>query len=184
MRQLSCRSAILLLCFFGLFATTKAQTQKITLPQKQMTILSVFEEIEKQTRLTIAYNEANLNVNRIISVDVKDKQLTEALQIVLKGTNATFKIQGKQIIIVAENPAPTTDRYMGVVVDENGEALPGATIQLKKGATGTISDANGNFALDVPKGSVISVSFLGYLTREVVLGENRALRIALQEDNR
>ncbi|MDR1719430.1 MAG: TonB-dependent receptor, partial [Dysgonamonadaceae bacterium] len=39
-------------------------------------------------------------------------------------------------------------------------------------------------ALDVPKGSVISVSFLGYLTREVVLGENRALRIALQEDNR
>jgi TonB-linked SusC/RagA family outer membrane protein len=36
----------------------------------------------------------------------------------------------------------------------------------------------------VPKGSVISVSFLGYLTREVVLGENRALRIALQEDNR
>ncbi|MDR3219466.1 MAG: TonB-dependent receptor [Dysgonamonadaceae bacterium] len=184
MKQLHPNCIVLLLFLLGLSFATKAQTQKITLPQRQMTILSAFEEVEKQTQLTIAYNEAILNVNRKISVNATNKPLSEVMQVILKGTNTTFKIQGKQIIIVTEHFASTPNRYTGTVADPKGEAVTGATIRLKDGSAGAISDINGNFVLDAAVGSMIRISYVGYVTQDVKLGEQQHLKIVLQEDSR
>lgn len=68
----------------------------------------------------------------------------------------------------------------GVVVDENGEPVPGANVIIAGKARGTITDVDGKFALPVPKGAMLQVSFIGYITQQVVAGEN--LKIVLKED--
>jgi TonB-linked SusC/RagA family outer membrane protein len=57
----------------------------------------------------------------------------------------------------------------GKIVDEKGESLPGATIQLKGTTKGVISDFDGVFSISVPSDATLVVSFLGYLSEEVVV---------------
>lgn len=96
-------SRVCIILFIILFSSLNlnAQNQKITLPSGEKTIQSAFDEIEKQTKMTIAYNESVINVKQTVNADISGKTLAEAMAILLKGTNTTYKIQGDRIIIVA-----------------------------------------------------------------------------------
>ena len=73
----------------------------------------------------------------------------------------------------------------GVVVDALKEPLPGASIQIVGMSTGTVTDLDGNFSIQVPKGKSISVSFIGYVTQEIPVNQNQTkLTIQLQDDSK
>jgi len=177
------RICFILLILLSGVQNLNAQNQKITLPQGQKTILSAFEEIEKQTKMTIAYNESAINVKQSINANVSNKSLSDALTIVLQGTNTTYRIQGKQIIIVAAPKQVPTKKYKGFVLDDKGESVIGASIVLKGNTSvGTITDIDGNFTIDVPEGSTIVISYIGFRPQEIKLGNNTTLDIVLRED--
>jgi TonB-linked SusC/RagA family outer membrane protein len=171
--------AVLIIYLLGLSFNLIAQNQniRITLPQKQMSILSAFEEIEKQTNLTVAYNEAKINVNQIISVNVVDKTLSEAMTAILSGTETIFRIQGSQILLISAAP----QQYAGAVTDKSGEPLTGASVVVKGTNKAIMADIDGNFTLNVAPGSVLVVSFLGYNTKEITLGNETTCNVVLEE---
>lgn len=176
-----------LIFFFILFGSQNAfaQQQRITLSEGQKTILSAFEEIEKQTQMTIAYNESVINVKQVIDVSVSNQSLPEAMATILKGTNTTYKIQGKQIIIVAAPKQAPTRKYNGVVLDPAGESIIGASVMLKEdNSVGTITDVDGRFSLEVPVGATVVVSYVGYVPMDVRLGNKTSLDITLKEDTK
>ena len=71
----------------------------------------------------------------------------------------------------------------GKVVDENGESLPGATVQQKGTSNGLITDIDGNFSISVPSDATLMVSFIGYKGVEVNVGGKTELgKITLQSD--
>jgi TonB-linked SusC/RagA family outer membrane protein len=178
------KKAIIFLCLFSISLTIQAQNQKITLPKRQMTILSAFEEIEKQTDRTVAYNESTIDVKRNISVDVTDKTLSEAMAAILKDTGTTFKVQGKQLIIVSAPVAATMKKYSGTVTDEQGEAVIGASIGVKGSKTGMVTDLDGRFSIEASPGAVLSVSYIGFKTKEEKLGNSTEVQIVISEDER
>ncbi len=78
----------------------------------------------------------------------------------------------------------TTFRLRGVVMDENSFSMPGASVQVKGLSTGTITDVDGNFDLEVPVGKTIVVSFVGYKTQEIVIKKDISpLKVILKEDS-
>jgi len=71
----------------------------------------------------------------------------------------------------------------GNVQDETGFPIPGANIIVKNTSKGAVTDFDGNFVLTgIDKGVTISVSYIGYVTKELVITENKVLNIQLQED--
>ena len=79
-------------------------------------------------------------------------------------------------------PAPLLN-VRGLVKDENNEPLPGVSIVIKGTQRGAVSDQNGNFTLEVPsKESVLLFSFVGYLPREVTVGNQTFIEVSLQAD--
>lgn len=70
----------------------------------------------------------------------------------------------------------------GVVVDENGEPLIGVSVKVQGTATGTVTDLNGRFSIDSPKGAVLSLSFIGYKTI-TVKADGTPLNIVMKEDS-
>lgn len=70
----------------------------------------------------------------------------------------------------------------GIVVDENGIPIIGATIKIVGTSDGTISDMDGKFELDVAPKSVLEVSYIGYATQKVKLGSVSSLQITLKEE--
>ena len=70
----------------------------------------------------------------------------------------------------------------GIVTDQNGEPVIGATIQVKGTKNATVTDFEGNFTLSDPQG-VIVVSYIGYITQEIKYSGQPTLKIVLKEDN-
>lgn len=72
----------------------------------------------------------------------------------------------------------------GRIIDKTGQPLPGATIKIKNTQKATTADLNGNFTIDATPGTVLVVSFTGYLTKEVTVADAANLTIQLLEDNK
>src|ERR1700674_2917649 len=72
----------------------------------------------------------------------------------------------------------------GKVTGSNNEALQGVNINVKKSSRSVFSDASGNFNIRVAKGNVLVVTSVGYLKREITVGDNPVINVALSTDTR
>jgi len=70
----------------------------------------------------------------------------------------------------------------GTVVDTNGEPIPGVTVIVEGTTTGTVTDLNGNFNLDASEGEVLVISFIGYQTQRIPIGNQNNLDVLLKEE--
>ena len=76
------------------------------------------------------------------------------------------------------------NKVQGTVIDETGEPVTGVTIRVKgKSTLGTITDIDGKFTIDASSKDVLVVSFIGYVTQEIKVGNQKVLQIKLKEDN-
>lgn len=182
---------IVLLVLLTLFTSTICwgQNQLITITGNNKTILSIFEDIEKQTGLSITYNQTKLDVNKKIRQDFNNKSLTMVMTEILKDTGFSFLFEDKYIVIVLskpeqpDQPKENTKKVSGVISDANGEPIIGANVIIKGTATGVISDVDGNFTLDAPSNAVLQISYIGYLTSEIPVRNKTNLSVTLQEDS-
>jgi TonB-linked SusC/RagA family outer membrane protein len=71
----------------------------------------------------------------------------------------------------------------GVVKDQNGDAVIGATVKVVGSKAGTVTDSKGHYSINAPEGSVLSVSYIGFLTKQMRLRGENVVDITLQEDN-
>ena len=70
----------------------------------------------------------------------------------------------------------------GQVTDKNGDGVIGATVKVKDAVTGTVTDFDGNFSLNVQKAGTLVISYIGYLTKEVAFTPGQTLNITIEED--
>jgi len=71
----------------------------------------------------------------------------------------------------------------GVITDENGDPMPGATITIANSTKGTVSDIDGNFSLEVEEGTTLLVSFIGYTTKRIQVGNQTQFKISMLLDD-
>ena len=164
-------NALVLLLLFLPYYGNAQDNRKITIEESNIPIRTAFSLIEQQTGYTIAYEQSVLNVDKQISLSLKNESIENALKQILKDTQATFKIRGYHIIIsslpkVAEQKKRMTQNIKGSVKEESSEQpIPYASIILMNAPQyGTVTDSLGNFIInDIPIGRYdIKVSCLGY----------------------
>ena len=139
--------------------------------------------MESQTGMTIAYNEAIIDLNQTVSVNITNKSLSEALTEILKNTGTTFSIQGKQVIISSSSARQQTKKITGIITDETGEPIIGATIKVKGEPTGTVTDIDGKYSIDANPQSTLIISYIGYLPIEVPVANQAMVNLQLKEDS-
>lgn len=71
----------------------------------------------------------------------------------------------------------------GAVTDQTGQPLPGATVVIKDSGKGTTTDFNGNFSIEVNKGQILEISYVGFITKSVTIGDAISYNISLEEDS-
>jgi len=177
------------------FATnTYSQETFFTLEYNNRTVKEVFNEIERRSEYIFFYIDNSLNLKRKVSVKVENQQVDALLDQVFAGTSNSYHISDRQIIITRKAVQPVVPaeapelmqqgrRISGVVKDASGEPVIGANVVVKGTTNGIISDVNGNFTLNVDEGAVLRISFIGYISQEVPVGNKTNLQITLAEDN-
>ncbi len=100
---------------------------------------------------------------------------------VVRKDHALATLSVKTADALALTPSDTKALIKGVVYDDKGTALPGASVSVKGTQSGTTTDANGRFSLNVPDGAkVLMVSFIGMITQEVTIGTRQTIDVRLK----
>ena len=183
------RRTTFLLCMFFLFYPevycAEAQTS-LSLRLQDVPLEQVLSAIETQTSYRFLYNK---DVTRRVSIDVQNKELPDALSQLFVGTDITYTLKNKQIVLTrlpvkGVGPDTPVKTISGIVRDERGEPVIGANI-IENGVpgNGTITDVDGMFSLSVPDKAILVVSYIGYLTQEVPAG-GANMHIVLKDDTK
>lgn len=181
--------SLLSVASIGLSLSASVQGMPITLQGDKVSLSSVLSQIENQTDLFFAYDENAINLNRPVSVDIKEQSLDAVLSSLFNNTSIGYEIEGKNIVLFSKTASKTTvnspiKQASGVVVDNSGIPVIGASIQIKGSTTGTITDIDGKFALEVSPNDILVISYIGYTTQSIKVGNKTSFNIVLKEDNK
>jgi len=161
-------------------------SQAITFNIKNVTVKEAIESLKDNSGYSFVYERNDLDTKKIISVSATQKSINDIVNQIIKGQNVGFQITGKNIAITSKRSQPqpeqTTRMITGIVTDTNGEPVIGATVMIKGGKTGTVSDVNGNFSLEVTDQTTLVISYVGLSTVEINVGTQNKLIVKLQED--
>lgn len=173
----------LMIFFFFFTQQMVASSQSITLSSNSITVKEAFSEIEKQTGMSVDYDESVTNLNKPLNTSISNKPLNEALKLILKGSGCTYVLKNNHIIISAQvsQPQQQSLTITGTVSDNMGP-IAGANVVEKGTTNGIITDMDGNYSLSVAKGAVIQISYIGYITKEMTVGDKKKLDVQLIED--
>ena len=175
--------------FFSLLLASQMtiSAQNVSFSTNKVTLKSAFEKIEKASKYKIAYNSSLLNANRSVTLSKKSDDVFGMLTQLLKGTNCTYELEGNYIIIKPQQKTQTSGKKVkvrGVIKDETGEPIIGATVRVKGQSEGTVSDFDGNFTLDVTDDNTLQISYIGYQTQEFAVDKQHHFSIVLEEDKK
>ena len=180
---------LLVVCVFCSYAeNVHSQNAKVSIRMSNVQLDKILDAIEKQTDYLFIYNN-EVDINRVASVKAQNEAVGKVLDKVLEGTGINYKLEGTHIILTTKSVAGTNRAQQnnvikGTVVDVNGEPIIGANIRVKGTTQGTITDFEGNFAVEASVKSVIEISYIGYLTQEIVVNSQKAIRVVLKEDTK
>jgi len=154
---------------------------------KEISVEEVFELISEQTDHTFFYKSSlfvnapkvTLKKGTIKANDLLQKGLSSGKFIYKFSKNGSILIEKRAIVPVAK----VQQTINGQVIDTSGNPLPGASILIKGTSNGTQSDFDGNFSLNLSnENATLVISYLGYLTKEVSIGNQKKITVTLEED--
>ncbi len=153
------------------------------------TVREIFDIIEQGSNYRFFYNDEFESASKIIDLEIKNKDINQVLDRILASTDYTYKVFENNLIVISlkDNIRALSDLQQkivrGTVTDEQGNPLPGVTIVVKGTTTGITTDVNGNYVLEnVPPQSTLVVSFVGYTSQEILIGERSQINISLQQE--
>lgn len=180
---------LLMVCVFCSYAgNVHSQNAKVSIRMNNVKLDKILNEIENQTDYLFIYNN-QVDINKITSVKVKNEAVAQVLDRILSGTGINYELEGTHIILTTEaikdlHAQQQAKTVTGTVTDVSGEPIIGANIRIKGTTTGTITDIDGNFSIEAEPQSVIEVSYIGYLTQETVINNQKSIRFLLKEDTK
>lgn len=182
-KRLNLRTALISLCMFA-FVGTSAQTGTVTVKLRNASVKELFSAIEKQTSYRFSYRDAEIKGKGNVTISATNRGLKQLLEGELSKLGLKYAVSGNKIIVtpVVAATSAQSKKVTGKVVDANGEPVIGATIKEQGTANGTITDFDGNFALDVADNAMLEVSYIGYKSQELQAVAGRTLSVTLRED--
>jgi TonB-linked SusC/RagA family outer membrane protein len=177
---------IALLSFQSFALDNYAQSKKIDLKITEASISQVLERIENQSEFFFFYNNKAVSLDQKVSLNVKDKTITELLDVLFKNTNVEYTINNRQIILSnreSNSSAVQQKKITGKVTNSNGEVVPGLAVAVKGTTNGTVTDINGDYSiLDVPADATLVFSFIGMKTQEIKLSGKSVVNVTMEEE--
>lgn len=183
------RNTVLALFIFAgtAFASESySQTMKVTVVADNISTGKVISEIEKQTDYLFVYNVNEVNLKRNVKVNAQNKSVAEVLNKVFEGTGIYYAMEGKNIMLMNRandsEAAQQINKITGIVKDANGEPIIGANVTVKGESIGTITDIDGRFVLDTPANAVLQITYIGFTSQDVKIGNKKEIVVTLTED--
>ena len=171
-------------CTFSTWALP-SQDKTVTLSLRDVSIETALNAVKKQTGVNLLYNSQMFKGAAHVSVNVKNEKWKLALKLILNPRGFDYVVKDGIVVIRKMKSDKGDRRVHGMVVDATGEPIPGASVLVKGTRTGTSTNIEGEFTLNVNSDKVaLEVSFIGMKKQTVQVDATRkkALEIVLVDD--
>lgn len=185
--------AMLFLMATSAYAQNPDGNVKLTVTGTNITLAQAFQQIKKQTGLTVFYNNQLLNDNEKTNIDLKNVPLSTVLNTLLKGKNIGYEIRRDKVIVLNSKSitiAPKQDdNYLikGKVVDATtNKALAGVSVMVKGDRNKvTVTNTDGDFSISTSKTAVLTFSYMGYAPIDAPVGniKNTPIKLSPKVDD-
>ncbi len=189
------QTALLFAAFMILGVESYSQQTKFSFDLNNVSLGQVFQQIEEKSEYILLYSEQSVDINRRVDTKVNNQTVDIVLDQVLKGSSYSYKIYGRQIVILNSVDGDThtsSDRIAeelkkkkitGSVRGEYEEPIPGVSILVKGSTIGTITDLEGDFQLMVPDTAYsLLFSFVGMKQQEFVIGDQLQFDVMMERE--
>lgn len=168
----------------------QAQARSVTMNLRNVTVKSAIVNLQKATGYSVVIYAKDVDMSRHVDVNAKNENISKVVDQILSGQNVNYEINGNAIVVSqrkSNTPSggkstqrPKTDKrthVTGTIVDEQGQPVVGVTVVDKATNTGTVTDINGNFSMNVPTGTELTVTYVGYADMKVRASEGMTVKL-------
>ena len=185
--KLLCIAVMLLMPCFAISAL--AQEARISLNMQNATLRDVIAKIENQSKVYFTYNHNQIDVNKTVSINAADQTLNQVLEQLFIGSDTGYKVEDGHIVLFKKDApqvvaAGQKRTIKGIITDDKGVPVIGASILEKNTLNGTVTEIDGTYTMTLEKSDVIVVSCIGYATKEITVGNQSTIDVVLSEDTR
>lgn len=190
-----CKTLLLFSFFFAFLQVQAAriseynEQKKFSFTMNDATVRSIIKYIESHSEYVFLYNEGSVDDSRHVTIKATNNTIVEILDKVFKGSNVIYEIRDRQILLKAAKNVKTVPKkdvpkreIHGLVKDINGDPLIGATVTVKGTTNGTTTNLDGLYSLSVPSGATLEVSYIGYKSQTLEVGNRDQIVVVLKED--
>ena len=180
------KKQIMTLCFL-LGMNAGAMAQNVQMKLGKVSVKQAIATLKDKSGYSFVYEMNDLNLNK--KVDVNATTLSESIQQILNGQQVNYEIKGNTVIVkhqgvTKDQKENATHTISGIVKDENGLPIIGATVKVRGAQMGVVTDIDGKFSLKTSVGSVLTVSYIGYKTQDIKVQEGGSLNIKLEPESK
>lgn len=174
------------LCFL-LGMNAGAMAQNVQMKLGKVSVKQAIATLKDKSGYSFVYEMNDLDLNK--KVDVNATTLSESIQQILNGQQVNYEIKGNTVIVkhqgvTKDQKENATHTISGIVKDENGLPIIGATVKVRGAQMGVVTDIDGKFSLKTSVGSVLTVSYIGYKTQDIKVQEGGSLNIKLEPESK
>ena len=157
-------------------SATQAQAGTSSVKQNSKSVSEVLKYIETHSDYMFVYAEgANRQLDKRINITLSGNNVDAILADMCAKAKLDYRIFGRQVTLFPKGKMPknleATTMVKGTVVDNSGEPLVGAAVVVKGAGEGTMTDLDGNFMLPASKGQQLEISYVGFATKDVTVGD-------------
>lgn len=163
----------LLATFLALSMEVTVQASTVTMTLRNVTVKQAIVDLQKNTGYSVVIYAKDVDMNRRVSVDARNEKVANVVGQILAGQDVDYEVNGKTIVVSQHKSEPKEtartqkandkkQKMQGKVVDEMGQPITGASVVDKATNTGTVTDLDGNFSVDLVPGTELTISYVGY----------------------
>lgn len=174
-------------CLLLFLSISFAAYSQITVNLKDLSLRASLKKIEQVSSYKFFYNENLPELDRKVSLNVKNATVEQVMNQLLNGMELTYKQEKDNVLVLLRKSSEKqeTKKVTGIVVDEKGEPIIGASVQVKGENNGTITNVDGYYSLmNVPESATLTISYIGYRTVTLPVKSQNTGKVTLVEDSK
>ena len=182
-------SLILFLCLFCVQVFAQSGSEKINVNFKNIPLKEALPMIEKAAPgWLFSYDATTVDLSQKVSLIANGKELRLAMRDLVASTNLEFTLDGNRIVLTVNDnkviaKKGAAKKVSGIVKDENGEPVIGATVLIKGTVNGVVTDIDGKYSIQTHVGDLLEFSYIGYNSVEQRVKDKGVINVTLAESN-
>ena len=174
---------LVLIGLLPLHASVYSQNASMNIQVENLPMRDALREIERESGMRFFMSDDLAAMDERISLSMENQSFDQVMSHVLSEHGLSYRIFENKLVVITETTVlKQSTTISGTVNDDAGIPIPGVNVTVKGTLVGVVTDIDGKYSINVPNNDAVLIfSFVGYVTQEIPVGNQRNINVSFVE---